>query len=376
MNLEEKLDEYGALIDGKLREFFTDAVNTAKTYHPFVEEVYSGMEELVLRKGKRLASFSTFATYKGYANGVDDGILKACTAIELYRHCILIHDDLIDGDASRRGGKTFHRLFQESDARMGEGTALFAGNALYALALRCMLNSGFPREKLLEALLLLSEGYRHVNESQMLDLLFEYGEPSVDEWYAMASKRAASLFKTTILTGAVLGDAPETDLGTLREALTRMDYRLDTCGNTKESSMAVKEPPLLEAAMHIGFCFDITDDLIDTFADEEQYGRPPGGDITQGKKPLHIVCALKRASLSQREVLKTALGRKPLSYEILEAVRDVVRETGALDFARERSKLHAEKAKNAVARTRMSGEAKGLFYGFIDYVQKSLDWYR
>jgi geranylgeranyl diphosphate synthase type II len=86
-----------------------------------------------------------------------------------------------------------------------------------------------------------------VNESQVLDLLFEYKTPDVNEWYVMASKRAASLFKASLLVGAVLADASEKDLRLLGEA-----------------------------AEHIGYCFDIQDDIIDTFASEEQYGRRPG----------------------------------------------------------------------------------------------------
>ena len=256
MNWETLLDHYTALIDRKVKEHFESLKTKAAKYHPFTLKTYENLEEYVLRKGKRLASCSTLLTYKGYANKVDEKILNVCAGIELYRHCILLHDDLVDGDELRRGGKSFHKLFSVGrDSKFGEGVAIFMGDASYALSLDAILNSGFSGEVLHRAIELLADDYRGVNESQAIDLLFEYKEPGVEEWRVMASRRAASLFRATILMGAILAGAPEDDLQALEEA-----------------------------AMDIGYAFDIQDDIIDTFATEQQYGRPPGGDIARGKK--------------------------------------------------------------------------------------------
>jgi len=348
MSWEETLDRYGVFIDEKLRNFFTEERNAAKTYHPFIEKVYSNVEEFVLRKGKRLASCSTLLTYKGYAGDIDDQILEVCVGIELYRHSILVHDDLVDKDEFRRGGKTFHCMSSKNDdERLGYGTAVFTGDMIYSMALRSILNSGFARKKLDRVLLMLLEGYRNVNESQILDLLFEYMEPNVDEWYIMASKRAASLFKTTILAGAILGNAPKTDLQRLGEAAT-----------------------------HLGYSFDIQDDIIDTFASLEQYGRPPGGDLALGKKPLHVVYTLKLADRDGWNTLMSLAGKKHISPESLELVREVIRGSGGLKNAKEKSRSHAEKAKSLIAQTGLGGETKEFFASLITYIEKSLNWYK
>ncbi len=347
MGWEKTLDQYGVLIEEKLKDFFEDTIKAARVYHPFIGKVYSNIRDFVLRKGKRLASCSTLLTYKGYTGNINDQILRVCVGIELYRHCILAHDDLIDRDAFRRGGKTLHRLFAEGyDRRMGEGTAIFTGDILYAQALQCLITSGFPQEKLGKVAYLLSEGYSMVNESQILDLLFEYKEPDVDEWYRMASRRATSLFKVTILTGAILGNAPEKDLQVLGEA-----------------------------AVHVGYSFDIQDDIIDTFASREQYGRPPGGDMARGKKPLHMVYTLKLADRRQLETLKEMTNKKHNSQRNLQGIRAIIRECGALEAAKEESRKHAERAKALIAQTGLSGETKGFFSSFISYIEESLDWY-
>ncbi len=348
MSWKETLNRYSKLVEEKLKDFFTEAKSVAQAYHPFIGKVYSNMEEFMLRKGKRIASCSTLLTYKGYTGNVDDQILKVCVGIELYRHCILVHDDLVDKDNFRRGRKTFHLLLAENhDERLGNGTTVFTGDAMYALALQFMLNSGFSQEKLGKVALLLSESYRNVNESQILDLLFEYKEPDVNEWYVMASKRAASLFKTTILIGAILGNAPETDLQVLEKA-----------------------------AMHMGYSFDIQDDIIDTFASLEQYGRPPGGDLLLGKKPLHIIYALKLADKKGVNTLKKLTAKKQISIESLELVRQTISESGGLDAAKKKSKEHAEKAKQLIAKTSLSSETKRFFASLITYIEESLDWYK
>lgn len=348
MDWEKALEEYGLLIEDKLEKTFSKTIREAESYHPFIKDVYTSLREFTLRRGKRLASCSTLLTYKGYAGVVDEKILNVCTGIEMYRQSILVHDDLVDMEEMRRGGETINKFFTEKyDKRLGEGVAVFLGNIAYSLAVQTIMDSGFSTEKVAEALSLLSEGYREVNESQVLDLLFEYRDVDVEEWRTMASKRAASLFKVIMVMGGTLAGAPGEDLKLLEKA-----------------------------AVNIGYAFDIQDDIIDTFASEEQYGRPPCGDLKLGKKPLHIIYALKPSDPEALRVLKGLRGRKSLGGEEVETVRNLVRRTGGLDDAKRDSKKHAEEARSLMAATSMSGEVKEFFESLINYIENSLDWYK
>jgi geranylgeranyl pyrophosphate synthase len=347
MDYKKLLDDYTALVDRKLESYFEELLEEAERYHPFMHDVYGECMKYVLRKGKRLASCSTIITYRGYGDSIDDKILNVCIAVEIYRHSILIHDDLIDRDDLRRGGKAFHRLLIEArDARFGEGLAVFTGNMMHALSLQALRNSGFNQKQVDKVLDLFIDDFRQVNESQVLDLLFEYKEPSIEEWYVMAGKRASSLFKTTILTGAIFGGASEEDLKLLGEA-----------------------------ARHIGYSFDITDDIIGTFATEEQYGRPIGGDIALGKKPLHVVYAFQSADEKGLKALKELFESKEINTKKIEALKKIIRETGALEKAKGKSREHADKALKLINKTGMSAETKDFFQGFVEYVSESLDWY-
>jgi geranylgeranyl diphosphate synthase type I len=318
MTWEKTLDSYNVMIEKKLRDYFVEVKKQAVGYHPFIAKVYSDLEEFVLRRGKRLASYSTLLTYQGYADKVDSSILNVCVGIELYRHCILVHDDLVDRDNLRRGERTLHKVFVEDrDDRFGEGTAIFVGNIAYALATQAIIDSGFSEEKVAKSLLLLSKGYEEVNESQILDLLFEHEDVDVNEWRIMASKRAASLFKVTMLIGAILNGASESD-----------------------------QQILEEAAVNMGYSFDIQDDIIDTFSKEKEYGRPSCRDIASGKKPLHIIYALNVANREKAGSLRNFIDKKNLSQKDVDLIRALIEESGGLDTAKKISRQHSARFQN------------------------------
>ena len=201
--------------------------------------------DYALRGGKRLASCSTLLTYKGFTNDVNEQILDVCTGVELYRHAILVTTISLTATSYGVEPAPFKRCTLSAMTTVA-GVAVFTGNILYTLALKAMMRTDFETNKIAKILTMLNNAFQAVNDSQLLDLLFEYKIPDVHEWYIMASKRAASLFNASLGIGAVLAEASERDV------------------------------QLLEvAALPIGYCFDIQDDIIDTFAEEEQYGRRP-----------------------------------------------------------------------------------------------------
>jgi len=345
MGFEEVLDRCGMLIDADLAKSLSSAVLEAREYHPLIGRMYESLMEYTMRKGRRLASCSTLVAYDGYASSIDDRIVRVGSGVELYRHAILVHDDLVDADPVRRGGRTFHRLMEAGhDERFGSGAAIFAGNVMFSLSLKTVLSSGFETDKLAKVVGTLLTEFRNVNESQILDLEFEYGNPDVSEWNVMASKRATTLFRATLGIGAVLAGAPETDL----EALS-------------------------EAGEHIGYAFDIQDDIIDTYASAEQYGRVPGADMLRGKKPLHVILAMRRDEAFASMMREVKAGNQQLD---IEQVRKAVSSSGALEEAKKISRDHADAASRLITRTGMRDESKQFFVSFVDYVKESLDWYK
>jgi geranylgeranyl diphosphate synthase type II len=345
-NWAKTAGRYNRMIEEHLKAYFKNLKIESNQDPPFIEQVHEHLAEYTLRPGKRLASICTIITYSGYRHPVTDEILRICVGIELYRHSILIHDDVVDDEPLRRGGKVFHNLFSSRDERLGRGTAIFAGNIAYTLAIQQFLSSKFEPSRVERAVNLLNESFMQVNKSQILDLAFEFEEPDEQEWYTMASNRAASLFKATIILGALLGEAPESDI-----------------------------PRLTEAAENIGYAFDIQDDIIDTFASRNQYGRDPGADLMRRKKPLHIVYAMKRANAETLTRLQHIRSSHLISADDLEAIRRGIKECGALDAAKDRSHLHAERARNLIRQVDLSDSAKNFFNSLLTFISDSLNWY-
>jgi geranylgeranyl diphosphate synthase type I len=344
MDYTDALDSYGIIIEEDLKRRLDEMVRDGQKYHPFLGDVYDATREFVLRGGRRLSACSTLIVYQGFTGKIDERIVGVCSAIELYRHSILIHDDIVDAEDRRRGKETLHKTIAKIfDERFGVASAMFAGNILYALAIECLLESGFEQNKIADATKLLATEFRAVNESQILDMLFEYKDPDVKEWEVMAARRAASLFKASMLVGGVLASALKQDLDRL-----------------------------LDAARHIGFAFDIQDDIIDTFATEEQYGRVPCGDIGKRKKPLHVILAL------QKEKRLAAIMQEGRCLNIAEIgyVQSLIRDCGALDEAKSISRDHAGQAEEMIFKTGMNQDAKDFFISFIRFVDDSLDWYK
>ena len=342
---ERTLDEYGQMIERRISSFLEQEIQHAADYHDFIGTLYKDLDHYMSRAGKRMASCSTLLVFKGFTGEVDNRILDVCVGIELYRHSILVHDDLVDDDEMRRGAETIHRIYcQKQDSRFGNGLAVLSGNILYSLGLKALGGSGFGLDRIAKVVNLFNDAFQSVNESQILDLLFEYETPNVNQWYVMASKRAASLFRLSLGTGAILGNASERDV----ELLGR-------------------------AAEHVGYSFDIQDDIIDTFASEEYYGRKPGADLAKHKKPLHIVYTYHMTDQSQLETFKNAIRQQPID---LTNVRKIISDCGALEAAKNASREHAESAKKLISETAMSQDVKAFFLSFVDYVKDSLNWYK
>ena len=338
---------YNVMIEKDVEKYMAMLRIEAAKYHEFTLKVFDSLSDYSLRKGLRLASIHTIITYTGYDNEVDQNILRICSGIEMYRHCILLHDDIADREDLRRGGLAFQRMFDGFNEKFGESISIFSGNIAYSLALNAILSTDYSERKRIETLDILNDDFHSVNESQMLDLLFEYKNPSVEEWYLMARKRAASLFRTTVLIGSILGDAP------------------------------VKDLPILDsAAQNIGFAFDIQDDIIDLFASKEQYGRDPGGDLVRGKKPLHIILAVNMAGEDLVELFNRVRIKGEISSNELETIRTRVSDCGALDKAKERTRFHIDEAQKYLGETSINDDSRRFFESMLRYISSSLDWYK
>jgi geranylgeranyl diphosphate synthase type II len=192
------------------------------------------------------------------------------TAIELFHNFTLIHDDMMDAAALRRGMQTVHTKY-------GDNTALLTCEVMLIRAYEKLQN--INPAYLPKILSLFNTTAREVCEGQQLDMDFEK-IPSVtlDAYIQMITLKTSVLLAASLEMGAILGGA--------------------TPGNCKH---------LYEFGKNLGIAFQIQDDYLDAFGDPEKFGKEVGGDIRQNKKTFLLLHALEVATPDQRAKLDTLL---------------------------------------------------------------------
>ena len=184
--------------------------------------------------------------------------LPAAAAVEVFHNFTLLHDDIMDNAAVRRGKPSVY-------AKWGQNVAILSGDAMLIYAYRLL--STVPAKQLPQVLATFNDMALEVCEGQQYDMDFEQkAKVSVVEYMHMIELKTSVLLAGAVAIGAMLGGASEEDCRKLRRF-----------------------------AVELGLAFQLQDDLLDTYADSDEFGKPVGGDILEGKKTFLLTNALARA---------------------------------------------------------------------------------
>jgi geranylgeranyl diphosphate synthase, type I len=189
--------------------------------------------------------------------------VPGAVAVELVHNFSLLHDDLMDGDTTRRHRPTVWALH-------GAAAAILAGDALLALATEVLLDVRTLES--VRAARLLSAATRELIRGQFDDVAFEQRDVvTVDECVMMAAGKTGALLACAATIGAVLAGA---------------------------SPNAVVA--LSAYGAEIGLAFQLVDDLLGIWGDSDRTGKPIGSDLRAHKKSLPITYALQYGGRSGR----------------------------------------------------------------------------
>ena len=194
--------------------------------------------------------------------------LPAAAAVEIFHNFTLLHDDIMDNAAVRRGKPSVY-------AKWGRNVAILSGDAMLIYAYRLL--SECPPHLLPRILKTFDDMALEVCEGQQYDMDFEQKQKvSVVEYMHMIELKTSVLLAGSAVIGALLGGAPEEECRKLRRF-----------------------------AVELGLAFQLQDDLLDSYGDR-QLGKAIGGDILEGKKTYLMITAMSRAEESARDVLRNA----------------------------------------------------------------------
>ncbi len=239
-------------------------------------------------------------------------LMRAAASIELVHASALVHDDVMDASATRRGRASAHRalaLLRIDDVeaaaaeRFGHNAAILLGDILLAWSDELLGESGFKPMAIDRARVYFDRLRTEVSAGQYLDVLAQtrHRSSAADAMRVVRYKSAKYTVERPVQLGAALGKASPALLAAL-------------------SSYGV---PLGEA-------FQLRDDILGVFGQPSVTGKPSGDDIREGKRTLLMARAFDKADRSQRTVLEKAFGNPHLDEAALETVLTTLRETGAV----------------------------------------------
>ena len=302
------------MITGEELELVEDALRRAVASN--VSVLSRASEHIILSGGKRLRPRLVLLSYKASGGKDISRAVPLAAAVELLHTASLIHDDINDHSDLRRGQATVN-------IRWGDSLALLTGDFIFIrlLSLIASFDSRVIRV-LTDCCLALVEG----ETLQMLSL----GDTRMSEqtYLRIVGQKTASLFSGCAELGAVLA------------------------GGTQWHAAALKE-----YGLNLGMAFQIRDDTLDLVGRRDELGKPVASDLAQGKMSLATLFALRKSDRA-REVL--------LSKDMAEAIQ-LLRDTGALEYAVLKANEYSERAKRALS-VLPASEAKAELAKLADFV--------
>jgi octaprenyl-diphosphate synthase len=226
--------------------------------------------------------------------------------VEFIHTATLLHDDVVDESALRRGRATANAMF-------GNAASVLVGDFLYSRAFQMMVSV-----KSLRVLDVLADATNVIAEGEVLQLMNMHDpDLAVEDYLQVIRFKTAKLFEASARLGAVLAGAD-----------TTLEERCADFGRS------------------LGTAFQLVDDLLDYEGNSDELGKNVGDDLREGKPTLPLLVAMERAEPAERDLIRHAIEQGEVQG--LPQILTIVRRTGALDATRAAAQGEAERARQAL----------------------------
>lgn len=292
------------------------------------ENLYLPIKYILEGSGKRLRPLLLLLSHQLYNDDLKYAI-EASLGIEMFHNFTLVHDDIMDKSDMRRNKATIHKKWNEN-------VAILSGDAMMILSMRFFLN--LPAHLQTKAIDLFTKTALEVCEGQQYDMDFENRtNVSREEYLTMIRLKTAVLIACSLSLGALIAQAPTTDIELL-----------------------------YEAGIELGLAFQLQDDLLDTFGQQEVFGKTIGNDIINRKKTYLYILAHELANHEQKKQLDYWFNHSNISNEIrIQEIKKIYTELNIEQLTNHEIESYIHSSLNKIDHLNTHNESRLLLKEFI-----------
>ena len=233
--------------------------------------------------------------------------IRSAAIIEFIHTATLLHDDVVDSSARRRGRDTANTVF-------GNQASVLVGDFLYSRAFQMMVDVDSMR-----VMQILSDATNTIAAGEVMQLMNVHDPDTTEESYRQVIyRKTARLFEAGAQIAAVLADRDPAD-----------------------------ETAMVTYGQNLGAAFQLVDDALDYNASADELGKNLGDDLAEGKATLPLIYAMQQAVPEDKELIRNAIIEGGLDQ--LEKITAIIETTGALEYTARRAQEAADTAIAALS---------------------------
>ena len=284
------------------------------------------LDHIRQRAGKRMRPMLILLMAKHFG-GITDATQYAAVGLELLHTASLVHDDVVDDSAERRGQSSVN-------AEYNNKVAVLVGDYILSTAL---LNVALTDNQIIVKRL--AELGRTLASGEILQLSnIQNTEISEDVYYDVIIQKTAALFEACCTIGALSAGGSDEDI--------------------EKASLFGR---------NLGIMFQIKDDIFD-YSQSSEIGKPTGNDMAEGKLTLPVIYALNSTGNVNMRALAMKVKDRTVTPEEITMLVDFTKKNGGIEYAEKRMNDFSVLCKDYVAQHVVDHEVRDSLYAYIDYI--------
>jgi octaprenyl-diphosphate synthase len=292
-----------ALANDDMRAVDEQIENSLRSDVALVSQV---SQYIVMSGGKRLRPLLVLLASRALGYSGEQHV-RAAAIVEFIHTATLLHDDVVDSSARRRGKETANTVF-------GNQASVLVGDFLYSRAFQMMVDINN-----MQVMQIMADATNTIAAGEVMQLMNVHDPDTTEEAYRQVIyRKTARLFEAGAQIAAVLSDRDPGD-----------------------------EAAMISYGQNLGTAFQLIDDALDFNASADELGKNLGDDLAEGKATLPLIYAMQQGSAADKDMIRNAILEGGLEH--LDQIQAVIESTGAIQYTEARAQEAADLAIKALS---------------------------